>query len=124
MLAPDYHAAAGLFRNHTNNGRQLGEIDTDPKAVEATPPAPIAAAQDSSWPQRLRVIAITVLLLGYAALSQYSASSANAHAKTVGAALSVAPVLVMVELATSGAPDRSRVERAVVPQLAAHRTQL
>ncbi len=73
----------------------MGEIDTDPKAVEATPPAPIAAAQDSSWPQRLRVIAITVLLLGYAALSQYSASSANAHAKTVGAALSVAPVLVM-----------------------------
>jgi uncharacterized membrane protein len=43
----------------------------------------------------VRVIVITVIFLGYAALSQYSASSANSHAKTVGAALSVAPVVLI-----------------------------
>jgi uncharacterized membrane protein len=42
-----------------------------------------------------RVIVITAILLGYAALSQYSASSANSHARTVGAALSVVPVVLV-----------------------------
>jgi uncharacterized membrane protein len=42
-----------------------------------------------------RVIVITVILLGYTALSQYSASSADSHGKTVGAALSVVPVVLI-----------------------------
>jgi uncharacterized membrane protein len=33
-------------------------------------------------------------LVGYAALSQYSASPSNLHAKSIGAALSIAPVLL------------------------------
>jgi uncharacterized membrane protein len=73
----------------------LGHVDTDlNNGVRETVP-PLARAQESSWPQRRRVIVITVFLLGYAALSQYSASSANSHAKTLGAALSVLPVVLI-----------------------------
>lgn len=74
----------------------MGEVDTGLNADgvrEAIPPLPRPRAEDSSWPQRLRVTLITILLLGYAALSQYSTSSGDSHAKAVGAALSVAPVL-------------------------------
>jgi uncharacterized membrane protein len=72
--------------NDTHN--ELGHIETDP-------PAPIARAEDSSSPRRRRVIVITAILLGYAALSQYSASSTGSHAKTIGAALSVLPILTI-----------------------------
>jgi uncharacterized membrane protein len=75
----------------------LGEVDTDLNAQagvrEAIPPA--APAEDSSWPQRRRAIVFTVILLGYAALSQYCASSATVRAKTIGAALSIVPVLAI-----------------------------
>jgi uncharacterized membrane protein len=77
----------------------LGEVNTDSNAQagvrEAVPPSPLARAEVSSWPQRRRVIGISVILVGYAALSQYSASSVNSHAKTIGAALSVVPVLLI-----------------------------
>jgi uncharacterized membrane protein len=64
----------------------LEEFDTDsnaPVAVQEAVPR---------TPQWRRAVIITVILLAYAALSQYSASSAAAHAKTIGAALSVMPV--------------------------------
>lgn len=77
----------------------MGEVDTDSNAEadvrEAVPPTSPVRGEDSSRPQRRRVIVIAVILLGYAALSQYSASSANSHAKTIGAALSVVPVLLI-----------------------------
>src|SRR5580700_1735966 len=47
----------------------------------------------SPWPQRLRLAAIATLVIGYAALSHYSASSPNA--KGLGAVLSVAPILLI-----------------------------
>ena len=48
----------------------------------------------SSSTRRLRWIAAAGALLGYAALSQYSASAANPHAQSIGAALAIAPVLL------------------------------
>ena len=48
--------------------------------------------QDSRW---RRVVVMTALLLAYAALSQYSASSTHAHARTIGAALSIGPVIAI-----------------------------
>jgi len=74
--------------------KPLGGVAADAAAVTGVPGA-LAAADGSSWPQRRRVIVIAISLLGYAALSQYSASSANPHAKTVGAALSIVPVLLI-----------------------------
>jgi uncharacterized membrane protein len=78
---------------------ELGETRTDSNArdemTEAVQPASHARAQDRSVPQRRRVTVITIVLLGYAALSQYSASSTGVHAKTIGAALSVVPVLAI-----------------------------
>lgn len=45
------------------------------------------------------MILVTLALLGYAALSQYGASSASPHAKSIGAALLVVPVpLVAIAL--------------------------
>jgi uncharacterized membrane protein len=77
----------------------LVEVDRDLNVragvLGAVPPAPLATAEEPSRPRRRRVVVVTAMLLGYAALSQYSASSANSHAKTVGAALSVAPVLLI-----------------------------
>jgi uncharacterized membrane protein len=78
---------------------QLGKVATDLNSeagVRATgTPAALARAEDSASPPRRRVFIITVVVLGYAALSQYSASSASSHAKTIGAALSVVPVLAI-----------------------------
>ena len=48
----------------------------------------------SSWTRRLRWIGGAGALLGYAALSQYSASPANPYAQRIGAALAIAPVLL------------------------------
>lgn len=62
------------------------------KAISVTA---LARAQKSSGPERRRVIVITAILLAYTALSQYSASSANSHAKLIGALLSVIPVLLI-----------------------------
>jgi uncharacterized membrane protein len=47
----------------------------------------------SNKPHRLQLAALAALIIGYAALSQYSASSPDA--KGLGAALSVSPVLVI-----------------------------
>jgi uncharacterized membrane protein len=75
----------------------LADVDTELNqgVTQTVPPAPPAQAQDSSAPPRRRVVALTVILLGYAALSQYSASEGNPHAKTLGAALSIVPVLAI-----------------------------
>jgi uncharacterized membrane protein len=86
----------GKLRRHRHRKKsitesQLGEVDT--RVREAIPPTPLAAPKDSFRLRRCRIIGFTILLLGYAALSQYSASSDDSHAKAVGAALSVAPVL-------------------------------
>jgi uncharacterized membrane protein len=55
--------------------------------------APPSAAAASSQRQRFALAAVAALVVGYAALSQYSASSPNA--KSLGAALSVAPVALI-----------------------------
>jgi uncharacterized membrane protein len=73
------------------------QFDNKPlKPAVTTEVAPAAAGvtQVSSWTRRLRWIAVAGALLGYAALSQYSASPANPHAQSIGAALSIAPILL------------------------------
>jgi len=54
---------------------------------------PDDAPAASSRPQRLVLAAVTALVIGYAALSQYSASSTSATG--LGAILSVAPVILI-----------------------------
>ncbi|MGA2840921.1 MAG: hypothetical protein ABSG18_12190 [Steroidobacteraceae bacterium] len=61
-----------------------------PKDAQATDTEDSTA---SPWAHRLRWSVIAVLVIGYAALSHYSASSPNA--KGLGAALSLGPVLVI-----------------------------
>ena len=75
-------------------GKAETRLNAETGASEVVSSNTLARAKDSSWSERRRLLAVTVLLLGYTALSQYSASSSNSHAKTVGAALSVAPVLL------------------------------
>jgi uncharacterized membrane protein len=73
------------------------KFDNEPsKTAVAAQVAPkvIGVTQASSWTRRLRWIAVAGALLGYAALSQYSASPANPHAHSIGAALAIAPVLL------------------------------
>jgi len=65
-----------------------------PAATAEVAPEIADVIQASSWSRRLRWIAATGALLGYAALSQYSASPANPHAQSIGAALAIAPILV------------------------------
>lgn len=62
---------------------------------EAAPEVVSGVTETSSWTRRLRWIGGAAALLGYAALSQYSASPANPHAQSVGAALAIAPVLLV-----------------------------
>lgn len=64
-----------------------------PVADAARPAAGEEDAPSSSRPQQLVLAAIAALVVGYAALSQYSVSSPNG--KGLGAALSVAPVALI-----------------------------
>ena len=63
-----------------------------PPVDDALPHTPNQASF-SPWPHRLKMAALVALVIGYAALSHYSASSPGA--KGLGAALSVAPVLLV-----------------------------
>jgi uncharacterized membrane protein len=75
------------------------QFDNEPSKAAVTAhvaPKVIGVTQSSSWIRRLRWIAAAGALLGYAALSQYSASPANPHAHSIGAALAIAPVLLAV----------------------------
>jgi uncharacterized membrane protein len=77
----------------------LAKVEKDLNAEigvrETSAPTAPAPAEKSSGGERRRIVVITVALLAYAALSQYSASPANSHAKTIGALLSVVPVLLI-----------------------------
>ncbi len=60
--------------------------------------APLSASSaDDASPvsRRGRLIALAGLFAGYALLSQYSASSANPHARGLGAALSIGPLFLV-----------------------------
>lgn len=70
---------------------------SDPKSteqplIESVPPDS-ASTPKSIWKRRLQLGAVAGLVLGYAALSQYGASSASG--KGLGAAMSVAPILLI-----------------------------
>jgi uncharacterized membrane protein len=72
--------------------------DVEPQAAagDAIRPAAIASGAANVWRPRLRLIAVAALVIGYAALSHYSASSPEA--KGLGAALSLAPVLLIAAI--------------------------
>jgi uncharacterized membrane protein len=59
----------------------------------ALPPVPAAPAASPRWAQRVQLAAILALVIGYALLSHYSASSPDK--KGLGAALSIGPVLLI-----------------------------
>lgn len=61
--------------------------------MDAGPPTLSIDAAVSPWPRLLQLAAIAALLIAYAALSHYSASTPDV--KGLGAALSVAPVLLV-----------------------------
>jgi uncharacterized membrane protein len=61
--------------------------------IDAVKPNASDVPSASPRPQRLALAALTALVIGYAALSQYSASSPTA--KGLGATLSVAPVILI-----------------------------
>jgi uncharacterized membrane protein len=75
----------------------LAPIQTPPAQTSAPPidgvNANAADPAASAQPHRLVLAAVAALVIGYAALSHYSASSPDA--KGLGAALSVAPVLLI-----------------------------
>jgi len=76
----------------------LASHKTPPEQAPSPPiggqPPPISVnAASSTWAHQLQLTAIAALVIGYAALSHYSASSPNA--KGLAAALSVAPVILI-----------------------------
>jgi len=76
----------------------LASSKTPPGLPPAAPldsalPTIPAAAASPRWAQQIQVTAILVLIIGYAVLSHYSASSPDK--KGLGAALSIGPVLLI-----------------------------
>jgi uncharacterized membrane protein len=72
---------------------QLPKEPAHPASTVRASPEPAKVTQPSS---RFRWLAATVALLAYLGLSQYSASPANPHAKTIGAALAIGPVMLAI----------------------------
>lgn len=73
---------------------QFDNEPSKPAVTAQVAPEAAGVTQASSRTRRLRWIAAAGVLLGYAALSQYSASPANPHAQSIGAALAIAPILL------------------------------
>jgi uncharacterized membrane protein len=71
----------------------LSLAPTKPPSIDGAPKSISVSPEIWSWPRRLQLAAVVALVGGYAALSHYSASSPGA--KGLGAALSVAPVILI-----------------------------
>jgi uncharacterized membrane protein len=84
----------GRSRRPNDNNAEFQLSIASKETPQARPqPKTVPAAATSPWAKRRQLTALAALIIGYAVLSQYTASSPNA--KGLGAALSVAPVALI-----------------------------
>jgi uncharacterized membrane protein len=78
----------------TSNNNQ--PANTGDSGLASSPPVASPAEHSPRATRRGRWIAFAGLFAGYALLSQYSATASNPHARSLGAALSIGPVILIL----------------------------